>query len=260
MMPQSCIYAGHVVHRRLRPRTHHLSYRCYWLFLDVDELDALSRRLRWFSLSRFNLFSLRNEDHGDGSSQPIGTQARRLFEEANIKTQGCRIFLLTMPRVLGYVFNPLSIYFCCDAEGALRGVIYEVHNTFAERHSYVVATDSGPRQKDHACAKAFYVSPFLGLDLGYDFHLSEPAEKVALAIRVSDAQGPVVLASLAAQRDVLSDASLLKVFFRHPLVTLKVITAIHWEALRLWRKGVPLVPRISHNRQLSAVTSNEGSA
>lgn len=243
-MTRSALYIGRVVHTRSRPRRHRLSYACYWMLLDLDELHDLDRRLRWFSLNRWNVFSLRNTDHGSGSDIPIRDQAERALREAGIDIAGGRILLLAMPRILGYGFNPLSIYFCHRRDGTLAALIYEVHNTFRQRHSYLIASKSeeGPELLQR-CAKRFYVSPFLDMDLAYDFRVMLPAERVRVGITASDSSGALLAASLSGEHAPLTDASLMRVFATHPLLTLKVVAAIHWEAVRLWWKGVRLVPR-----------------
>jgi DUF1365 family protein len=242
-MPSSGVYVGSVVHSRLRPRRHRLSYSCYWLFLDLDEFEAISRRIRAFSLERLNLFSLCNRDHGTGSSIPFRDQAEGQLMRAGIDTEGGKIFLLTMPRILGHGFNPLSVYYCYRKDGALAALIYEVHNTFGQRHSYLIPASAKDGKVRQSCEKCFYVSPFMDLGLNYEFEISEPDERVSVAIRVSDTSGTLLTASLAGARKQLSDRTLLKCFVTHPLLTMKVVAAIHWEAARLWWKGVRLVPR-----------------
>ncbi|MEQ1715545.1 MAG: DUF1365 family protein [Hyphomicrobium sp.] len=245
MSEVSALYTGRVVHARLSPRRHRLSYSCYWLLLDLDDLTALDRRLRFFSHNRFNLMCLADADHGAGLGKPLKAEAQRHLSDAGIDIAGGKVLLLAMPRILGYGFNPISIYFCHRADGELAALIYEVHNTFQQRHSYLIATESGSADGHvlQQCSKRFYVSPFLGMDLTYDFDVEEPGEAVRVGVRVSGSNGLVLTASLAGRRQALTDRALLRVFLTHPLLTLKVMAAIHWEALRLWWKGVRLVPR-----------------
>ena len=149
-----------------------------------------------------------------------------------------------MPRIFGYAFNPLSVYFCYRSDGTLAAVLYEVRNTFGERHSYLIAADApaGPVLRQ-SCDKCFYVSPFMDMKLRYDFRVLDPAERVSVVVAASNAEGPVIVASLAGRRTPLSDAALLRLLLRMPFLTLKVIGAIHWHALRMWLKGFVLVPR-----------------
>jgi uncharacterized protein len=238
MTEPSCIYAGHVMHRRLRPRAHRLRYRVFWLLLDIDGIDGLSEKLRFFSRNRFNLIGFFDRDHGDGSAVPLRTQAEQLLRRAGCRPDAVtKIKLLCMPRVLGYAFNPLSVYFCYRDDGALEAIIYEVHNTFGERHSYVIPGRGATSEIEQHCDKEFHVSPFLGMDMSYTFHVSLPGEHVGIAIHGRERDEPVIAASLSGRRREFSEAALLKAFFTYPLLTLKVVAAIHWHALRLVLKG-----------------------
>jgi len=223
-MTDAALYSGSIMHRRLSPRTHRFRYRAFWILLDVDRLADVSRIVKLFSYNRPNLFSLRDRDHGDGSDTPIREQIRRKLAENGIRSQAEKIELLFLPRILGFLFNPLSVYFCYRADGGLAATVYEVHNTFRGRHSYV----------------AFFVSPFLDMAMRYEFTLRLPGKRIAVGIRALQGGRPVMLACLSAARKPLTDAALLKSFFAIPLLTFKVIAAIHWEALRLWLKGVRL--------------------
>lgn len=239
----SALYVGSVMHRRLRPRVHRFRYNAFWIVADLDELPALAVRLRLFSHNRFNLFGLSDADHGDGSATSLRGQIERRLADAGIDIAGGNIRLLCMPRTLGYSFNPLSVYFCHRPDGTLAALVHEVHNTFGERHCYVmpVAPDPGPIRQH--CGKSFYVSPFMGMDMHYEFRVSAPGERVAIVIRGSSHGETVITASLAGTRRALSDRELLRLFVTIPAMTVKVIAAIHWEALRLWLKGLRLSPR-----------------
>jgi uncharacterized protein len=245
MTAEPALYSGTVVHKRMRPRRHQLRYRCYWFLLDLAKLDDTARRLRFFSLHRFNLFSFRTEDYGAGTAVPLRLQAEHHLAKAGIDIEGGRVLLLTMPRVLGYAFNPLSVYYCFTRDGALAALIYEVHNTFGQRHSYLIPVSTASQPVQQTCDKTFYVSPFLDMALSYGFTVAAPGDKVSVAIRASDRDGLVLSASLAGARQDLTDKALLKAFVTHPLLTVTVIAAIHWEAFRLWWKGNPLVTRPS---------------
>jgi DUF1365 family protein len=250
----SAIYRGSVVHTRLRPLRHRLRRRMLCLLLDLDEVPLLARQLRLFSGDRCNLFALRTRDHGDGGGVPLRAQIERQLALAGIPPDGGAIRLLAMPRVLGQVFNPLSVYFCHAADGALRAVLYEVNNTFGERHSYLIPAPTPaltPVAGDGAaapvvrqsCGKCFYVSPFMDMALTYHFRVALPGTRVAVAIEVRDAAGPVMTACFAGTREALTDANLLRAFLRDPLPAARVLAGIHWEALKLWRRGLKLRPR-----------------
>ncbi len=247
MVARSGLYAGRVTHRRLRPRRHVLGYRVFNLLLDLDELGDLSGTLRLFSRNKFNLLSFYDRDHGDGSDVPLRRQVEQLAGRAGIAVDGGPIRLLCLPRILGYVFNPLSVYFCHDRAGRIVCIVYEVSNTFGQRHSYVIPVGTAPGQGTdvvrQTCAKALYVSPFLDMDLAYDFEIRPPGEHVGIAVVVRDGTGPVITTAFSGTRRALSDATLARAFLAHPLLTFKVIAGIHWEALALWLKGVRLRPR-----------------
>jgi uncharacterized protein len=238
MTQSSCIYVGHVTHHRLRPRVHRFRYRAFWLLLDLDDIDRLSTKLHFFSRNRFNFIAFFDRDHGDGGTAPLRTQA-----ETILRNIGCRpdrvaaVKLLCMPRIMGYGFNPLSIYFCYQRDGALEAIIYEVHNTFGERHSYAIPGHDATSNVEQHCDKQFYVSPFLGIDMSYAFHVALPDACVNITIDGKEHDGPLITASLSGKRQELSDIALMKAFIKHPLLTLKVIAAIHWHALRLVLKG-----------------------
>jgi uncharacterized protein len=242
-MTGSALYFGTVVHHRLRPRRHALGYRIFTLLLDLDEIPALSTRLRLFAHNRFNLFSFCDRDHGPRRDGPLRPYVEAQLARAGIALPGGAIRLLCYPRVLGYVFNPLSIYFCHHRDGSLRAIIYEVSNTFGEQHSYLIPVSATPGDiVRQACAKEFYVSPFIAVAGSYAFRLTAPAERLAVHIRHADREGPILDASLEGKRAELSDAALAGAFLRYPLMTLKVIAGIHWEALLLWRKGLQPLP------------------
>ncbi|HXG80259.1 MAG TPA: DUF1365 domain-containing protein, partial [Sphingomicrobium sp.] len=219
-------------------------YSIFYLLLDLDEIDALAGRLRFFSHNRFNLFSFHDRDHGERGEAPRAWVERQLAE-AGVESGG-PIRLLTMPRILGYAFNPLSIYFCHRADGSLSAILYEVNNTFGQRHSYLIPVP--PRAQGvirQESRKAFYVSPFMTTDMVYSFAIRPPGEDVSVAVTGRDGDGPLIIARLAAARQELTDSALSRAFCIYPLMTLKVIAGIHWEALLIWLKGIRLQPRPS---------------
>lgn len=259
MIADSALYAGTVMHRRLKPKPHRLRYRVFWLLLDLDAIDGIAARLRLFSRERFNLFSFRNSDHGDGSRRPLREQIADQLAAAGTDFAGGKIRLLCMPRICGHVFNPISIYYCYDRTDRLAAMIYQVHNTFGQRHSYLIpAQRSSNGVLEQRCDKTFYVSPFMDMDIAYTFRIAEPSQRVSAVIRASDAEGPVMVASLHGQRRPLTDATLLRVFLTHPLLTLKVVAGIHWEAMLLWFKGMRLRARPPAPAPLTIVRQSGG--
>lgn len=242
-MSASALYTGTVTHVRLRPVQHRLRYRMLNLLLDLDELPALDRRLRLFGCNRRALFAFHETDHGDGTETPLRLQVEALLHRAGIDPAGGRIRVLCMPRVLGMVFNPLTTYFCHGADGTLQAMLYEVHNTFGQRHTYLIPVHGTPTETLHqSCGKRFHVSPFMDMELSYAFRLTLPGERLDLAIDVYDAAGPLLVAAFAARRRPLDDRTLLAAFLAHPLLAARVLGGIHLEALKLWRKGLRLRP------------------
>ena len=235
---RSGLYAGSVFHRRLRPRPHRLKHSLFQLLVDLDELAVLEGRLKLLSLGRFNLFSFRPRDHGDGSGDLRGWVEGEL-RKAGVEVRGGAIRLLCIPRILGHAFNPISVYFAYGADGRPAGMIYQVNNTFGERHSYVIPVDDpGATLVRQACEKRFHVSPFMDLDMTYHFAVVPPGEAVSVRVDASDLDGLKIATAFTGRRRELTDAALLRVFLGQPLMTLKVVAGIGWGALRLWLKGI----------------------
>lgn len=240
------LYVGRVVHKRLRPVAHALNYRVFSVHVDVDRLGHTARRLRLFSYNRFNIFAIYDRDHGDGSGRPIAAQARAVFDQAGLGADIAKITMLAYPRVLGYVFNPLTVYYGWSGQNALTALIYEVNNTFGQRKSYVVPIAAATPDSTaplHSTAKSHYVSPFNTPTGQYTFHIVPPGVRVAVAVLLRQDGQPHLKAHFAGDHRPLTDARLAAQFFRTPFLTFKVIAGIHVEALRLWLKGLKLIRR-----------------
>lgn len=242
----AALYWGKVMHARWRPVQHRFTYRVMSLLIDLDRLDDARCQSWLFGVNRAAPFSFHERDHGDGKAACLSHYARALAAERGVDLSGGRVLLLCYPRVLGYVFNPLSIYFCFGASGDLALLIYEVRNTFGETHSYVVPVqDVSPgcaiRQNQ---AKQFYVSPFMEMVTHYRFSISPPGQDVTVRIVQTGEQGAMFAAAFCGRRRALTSRTLLAALVRLPFLTFKVIAAIHWEAMRLWLKGVPYLPRL----------------
>jgi uncharacterized protein len=236
----TCLYVGEVVHRRLSPVRHELRYKVYNFFIDVNEIDSVAKRIRFFSYNRFNLFALSDAKFGAGDGTSIKDHAWSLAKQWQNDHNIKRIFMFCYPSVLGRIFNPLTTYYCFDANEQLRLMIYEVSNTFGERHSYVIPVDGSNSQ---SCDKRFYVSPFNKVEGHYDFTVAAPGEQLKLAIRLTDSNGACLSAWFSGSRVELSDRALLRSFLSLPLLPLKILGGIHWEALKLWLKGMRLQHR-----------------
>jgi uncharacterized protein len=242
---QPGLYIGAVMHQRLRPRRHRFDYRTMWMMIDLDRPQADARL---FSVNRFNLFSFHERDHADGKAGPLRDKVARLVREAGGDAEG-RILLLTAPRVLGYVFNPLSVYFCFDRADALRTIVWEVSNTFGERHSYVLPVDRDQSVIRQSCRKLMHVSPFIGMDMEYRFRVVRKDGALSIGIVDEDRDGQLLAAAINARWKPLTDAALVRAFALAPFSTLKTILAIHWQALRLYLRGVQVLPRPAGQRK-----------
>ena len=240
----SALFPGNVTHARLRPRAHNLAYRISSLLLDLDELEALDQKLRLFSVDRFNVFSFYQRDRGDGSGRPLRDQIECHLRAAGLFAVGGPIRVLTMPRVLGWSFNPLSVFFCYRRSGEINAVLWEIDNTFGERHGYLIpaAAFDGSELRQR-CDKSFYVSPFMDMNLVYDFRVRLPGDSFSIVIQASDAAGLMLTACHTGKRVELTDGALLRLFLTLPCLTLKVTGGIAWEALKLWSKGIAIRPR-----------------
>lgn len=235
----NAIYTGHVAHNR--PGKHRLRYRVFMLTLD---LDALPRGLRLLKHNRAALFSFVDRDHGQHRDAPLKPQIEAKLREAGIAWDGGQIVLLTMPRLFNYVFNPLSVYFCYRRDGSVAALVHEVSNTFGESHFYVLPprSDEGGAIRQ-SCAKEFFVSPFLEGELTYEFSITPPGERIAVAMIVRRGADVALTASFLGARRDLNDTQLLRCWLGNPLMTFKVIAGIHWEALIMWAKGVRFLGR-----------------
>lgn len=240
MSTASALYQGKVVHQRHHPKRHRLEYRVFSLFLDLDELDRLDASLRLFGHNRRALFSLWDSDHGRGRSADLKRHVEDHLRDAGITDADGPVRLLCYPRVLGFVFNPLSVFYCHDRDQRLRAVIYEVNNTHGERHSYVLPVRDPQGHIRHACDKVFFVSPFMPMECRYRFHINPPGQRLRLFIHETHQESPVLDAWFTGERQPLNDRTLLRAMLRTPLMTLKVILGIHWEALKLLLKGLPV--------------------
>ena len=233
----SAIYEGSVFHKRNAPKAHGFRYGVYSLLIDLDELTKLNNEIAGFSVNKWNIFSFHFKDHGARDGSDLKIWCHRVLKSHGI-VLGCpKIQVLCFPRVLGYTFNPISVWFCYDSD-ALSAIIYEVHNTFGTDHSYVVdiRQDSGePLQ--HRRKKQLHVSPFFDMEGGYDFRIRPIDNRYHLNIRYYDQQGNLrLVADHNARRRALNAENLRNLFWQKPLLTAKVVAGIHWEALHLFTR------------------------
>ena len=239
----TCIYKGIVTHRRFKPKRHFFSYKTFSIFFDLDELKDLEKKVSIFSLNKFNLFSFYNKDHGDRDGSNLKSWVKNTLKKFNINFKISKIRLLCFPRIFGYVFNPLSIFYCYNENAELKAILYEVKNTFNEQHTYVFPVEKNSKIITQNCNKRFYVSPFIEMETAYNFRLAEPKETLSIFIKQTDPEGILLSACQIGRKEDISTKQLLINFLRHPMMTVKIIMAIHFEALRLWGKGVKLVKK-----------------
>ena len=231
----SCIYNGEVNHTRFKPVKHFLNYKTFSLFIDLDEIEQLDKSISIFSHNKFNIFSFYNKDHGDRDGNCLKKWVISNLQKYKIEGNISKIKILCYPRIFGYVFNPLSIFYCYEND-KLKSIFYEVKNTFNEQHTYIFKIKDGEEIKQK-CKKKFYVSPFMDMETFYNFKLIDPNQRLSVMIKQTDAEGTVLTATQTGYKKEFNFKQLLINFFRYPLMTLKIISSIHFEALLLWKKG-----------------------
>ena len=231
----SCIYNGEVNHTRFKPVKHFLNYKTFSLFIDLDEIEQLDKSISIFSHNKFNIFSFYNKDHGDRDGSCLKKWVISNLKKYKIEGNISKIKILCYPRIFGYVFNPLSIIYCYENE-KLKSIFYEVKNTFNEQHTYIFKIKDGEEIKQK-CKKKFYVSPFMDMETFYNFKLINPNQRLSVMIKQTDKEGTVLTATQTGDKKEFNFKQLLINFFRYPLMTLKIISSIHFEALLLWKKG-----------------------
>ncbi len=239
----SSIYNGSVIHKRFKPKVHHFKYEVFSLFIDLSELNNLEKKITLFSYNRFNLVSFYDKDHGARDGSSLIEWVKKNLKENNILFEDIKIKLLCYPRILGYVFNPLSIFYVYDKREKLISILYEVKNTFGEQHTYIFEVKEDKKLFHHNCNKKFHVSPFIGMDCHYFFKTLKPCEKISIIIDQYQTNEKILYASQDGKRVDFNNKELLKSYLKHPLMTLKIISAIHFEAFKLWTKGIKFIKK-----------------
>ena len=239
----SCIYSGYVTHKRFKPKKHFFTYKTFSLLIDLNEVKKLEKNIKFFSYNKFNILSFYDIDHGPRDGSSIIKWVKKILASSKINIDKGKIKLLCFPRFFGYVFNPLSIFYCYDKKSKLKAVLYEVKNTFNEQHTYIFRSKSSSNLILHKCEKKFYVSPFISMKTFYNFRLSKPKNNINILIQQRDLKGPLLIAHQTGKKIKLTSQNLFFQFMSHPLMSFKVILAIHFEAFRLWTKGIKLVKK-----------------
>ena len=231
----SCIYNGEVTHTRFKPVRHFLKYKTFSLLIDLDEINELDTRISIFSHNKFNVFSFYDKDHGERDGSNLKEWVLTNIRKFNIEGKINKIKILCYPRIFGYVFNPLSIFYCYEND-KLKAIFYEVKNTFNEQHTYIFKIKNND-EITQKCKKRFYVSPFMDMETYYNFKLINPNNKLSVLIKQTDSKGTILTATQTGDKKEFNFQQLIKNFFKYPLMTIKIISSIHFEALLLWKKG-----------------------
>jgi DUF1365 family protein len=243
MIKNSYIYTGTVIHKRFKPKIHTFNYKVFSLLIDLSEIDLLHKTLRLFSYNKFNIISFFNKDHGPRDGSSLKNWVLDNLKKNDIESEDVKIKLLCYPRIFGYVFNPLSVFYVYDKNSVLIAILYEVKNTFGEQHSYIFKTKKEQNLIQHVCKKKFHVSPFIEMNCIYFFRLLKPGNKISVIIDVQDSEGKILYASQDGVKSELNNNNLFKSYLKHPLMTFKIIIAIHFEAFKLWTKGIKFIKK-----------------
>ena len=238
----SSIYNGTVIHKRFKPKIHFFKYKVFSLLIDLSELNVLDKKINFFSYNKFNLISFFDKDHGERNGSSLVEWVKKNLKENKINTENIKIKLLCYPRILGYVFNPLSVFYIYDSDEKLISVLYEVKNTFGEQHTYIFKVEN-KNLIQHSCEKKFHVSPFIEMDCNYFFRILKPAEKISVIIDQYQSNEKILYASQDGKRTEFTSSELIKSYLKHPLMTFKIISAIHFEAFKLWAKGIKFIKK-----------------
>ena len=242
MIKNSKIYTGKVIHKRFKPKEHYFKYNVFSLLIDLNELEEINKYIKFFSYNKFNIISFYDKDHGDRDGSSIKLWVKKNLRSIGIMTEDISIKLLCYPRIFGYVFNPLSTYFIYNKHSELISIFYEVKNTFGEQHTYIFKAQD-EKTVQNKCKKKFYVSPFIEMDCEYHFKTLNPREQLSVVINQNDKDGKLLFASQDGISKDFNNKNLILSYLTHPLMTFKIIGAIHYEAFKLWAKRIKLIAK-----------------
>ena len=243
MIKESSIYIGNVIHKRFKPKVHFFKYKVFSTLIDLSEINLLDKSLKIFSYNKFNIISFYDVDHGPRDGTSLKKWVIKNLTDNQINTEEIKIKLLCYPRFFGYVFNPLSVFFIYNKYSELISILYEVKNTFGEQHTYIFKINENDNLIKNTCKKKFHVSPFIEMNCTYFFKILKPSKKISLIIDQFDDEGKLLYASQDGNRIDLNNKNLILSYLRHPLMTFKIIAAIHFEAFKLWIKGIKFVKK-----------------
>ena len=242
-MINSAIYNGKVIHKRFKPKVHYFTCKVFSLLIDLSELEILDKKVNFFSYNKFNLISFYEKDHGDRDGSSLTSWVKKNLEKYNIQAKDIKIKILCYPRIFGFVFNPLSVFYIYNLEDQLISILYEVKNTFGEQHTYIFKVTKDANLVQNNCSKKFHVSPFIEMNSNYFFRLLKPGNKISVIIDQYDNEDQILYASQDGTRSDFNTQHLIKSYLKHPIMTFKIILAIHFEAFKLWAKGIKFIKK-----------------
>ena len=242
-MINSAIYNGKVIHKRFKPKVHYFKYKVFSLLIDLSELEILDKNVNFFSYNKFNLISFYEKDHGDRDGSSLTSWVKKNLEKNNIQAKDIKIKILCYPRIFGFVFNPLSVFYVYNLQDQLISILYEVKNTFGEQHTYIFKVTKDANLVQNNCSKKFHVSPFIEMNCNYFFRLLKPGNKISVVIDQYDNEDQILYASQDGTRSDFNTHHLIKSYLKHPIMTFKIILAIHFEAFKLWAKGIKFIKK-----------------
>jgi|TARA_B100001093_G_scaffold410930_1_gene400334 DUF1365 family protein len=242
-MISSSIYNGQVVHKRFKPKVHSFKYNVFSLLIDLSELNTLDQKVYFFSYNKVNLISFYDKDHGERDGSSLKDWVHKHLKKNKVSIDNIKIKILCYPRIFGYVFNPLSVFYVYNSINQLISVLYEVKNTFGEQHTYVFRVEKDNNLIKNNCSKKFHVSPFIEMNCNYFFRLLKPGNKISVIIDQYDSEDKILYASQDGVRTDFNTKYLIKSYLKHPIMTFKIILAIHYEAFKLWTKGIKFIKK-----------------
>ena len=242
-MINSSIYNGQVIHKRFKPKVHSFKYSVFSLLIDLSELELLDKKVNFFSYNKFNWISFYDKDHGERDGSSLIDWVNKNLKKNNITSEKIKIKILCYPRIFGFVFNPLSVFYVYNSNNNLISILYEVKNTFGEQHTYIFRVEKDGNLIQNNCTKKFHVSPFIKMNCNYFFRLLKPGNKISVIIDQYENEDKILYASQDGIRTDFNTKYLIKSFLNHPLMTFKIIIAIHYEAFKLWSKGIKFIKK-----------------
>jgi uncharacterized protein len=242
-MINSSIYNGQVIHKRFKPKVHSFKYNVFSLLIELSELELLDKKVNFFSYNKFNWVSFYDKDHGERDGSSLIDWVNKNLKKNKITTENIKIKILCYPRIFGFVFNPLSVFYVYNANNNLICILYEVKNTFGEQHTYMFRVEKDNNLIQNNCSKKFHVSPFIDMNCNYFFRLLKPGNKISVIIDQYDNKDKILYASQDGVRTDFNTKYLVKSYLKHPIMTFKIIIAIHYEAFKLWTKGIKFIKK-----------------